>query len=77
MGKLLSRLQMQLNTELKQDAEDCLRIYNHLKETTGHVWSSEWSLLVDTKFKGYPSGVRTFRPTSIGYTFLKGLDNAT
>lgn len=75
MGKLLNRLEKQLKTENKKDAEDCLIIYNHLKDTTGHVWESEWRLLVDTRFKGFPSDERTFKPTSIGYTFLKGLNN--
>lgn len=72
-------LQKQLETEYKQDAEDCLKIYNHLKETTGHVWQSNWNPLVDTIFKGFPSDKRRFKPTAIGYVFLKGLlnDNTT
>ena len=73
MGKLLDRLQKQLLGENKQDAEDCLQIYNHLKETTGHVWESEWRVLVSTRFKGFPSDERTFRPTAIGYTYIKGM----
>ena len=73
MGKLLERLEKQLRTEYKEDAENCLRIYNHLEETTGHVWSSNWTPLVDTIFKGFPSDERRFKPTAIGYIFLKGL----
>ena len=73
MGKLMDRLQKQLQTEYKQDAEDCLKIYNHLTETTGHVWESNWNPLVTTIFKGFPSDERRYKPTSIGYTFLKGL----
>jgi hypothetical protein len=72
MGKLLNRLEKQLKTEFKQDAEDCLKIYNYLKETTGHIWQSQWTLLVTTIFKGYPSDERRFKPTAIGYIFLKG-----
>ncbi|MGK2864674.1 MAG: hypothetical protein ACSLE0_22280 [Chitinophagaceae bacterium] len=40
MGKLMIRLQKQLKTEYKKDAEDCIEIYNKLKEINdGHVWS--------------------------------------
>jgi hypothetical protein len=74
MGKLLDRLEKQLGTEFKQDAEDCLKIYNYLKETTGHIWQSEWTPLVTTIFKGYPSDERRFKPTAIGYIFLKGIN---
>lgn len=75
MGKLLERLEEQLKTEYKQDAEDCLIIYNYLKETTGGVWESNWRPLVTTIFKGFPSDERRFEPTPIGYIFLKGLKN--
>jgi hypothetical protein len=74
MGKLLDRLQKQLNTEYKQDAEDCLKIYNHLKEITGGVWESQWNPLVSTIFKAFPSDQRRFKPTATGLIFLKGLD---
>jgi hypothetical protein len=73
MGKLYDRLQKQLSGEHKQDAEDCLRIYNHLKETTGHVWESEWRILVSTIYKGFPSDERRFKPTTIGYTYIQGM----
>ena len=76
MGKLLIRLEKQLKTEYKKDAEDCLKIYAKLKEMqNGHVWGSAWSPLVDTIFKGYPSDERRFKPTAAGYIFLKGLEN--
>ena len=74
MGKLLDRLKKQLKTEFKQDAEDCIKIYNKLSDMfDGHVWESDWRLLVDTKFKGFPSDERTFKPSNIGYVFLKGI----
>lgn len=74
MGKLYDRLQKQLLTEYKQDAEDCLIIYNKLKEMyNGHVWDSNWRLLVSTIFRGFPNDDRRFEPTSIGKIFLKGL----
>ena len=76
MGKLFDRLTKQLETEYKKDAEDCLKIYNKLIEMyDGHVWESNWSPLVYTIFKGFPSDERRFKPTSIGYIFLKGLQN--
>lgn len=74
MGKLLERLEKQLKTEHKEDAEDCIKIYNKIKEmSNGHVWESEWRHLVDTIFKGFPSNERRFKPTKIGYIFLKGI----
>ena len=75
MGKLSNRLQKQLNTEYKQDAEDCIKIYNKLQEMyNGSVWESNWNPLVDTIFKGFPSDERRYKPSSIGHIFLKGLD---
>lgn len=73
MGKLLTHLEKQLQTEYKQDAEDCMKIYNYLLSTTGHVWSSNWTPLVRTIYKGFPSDHRRFEPTSVGRVFLKGL----
>lgn len=74
MGKLLISLEKQLKTEHKQDAEDCLKIYNHLLETTDRVWESQWNSLVSTDFKGnYPNSIRVSKPSNIGKTFLKGL----
>ncbi len=76
MGKLLDRLEKQLKTEYKQDAEDCLKIYNKLKQMdNGCIWESKWRPLVDTIFKGFPSDERRFRPTTIGELFLKGIEN--
>ena len=72
--KLLDRLNEQLSTEYKEDAEDSLKIYYKLKEIhNGHVWRSKWNILVSTIFKGFPSDERRFKPTSIGYIFLKGI----
>ncbi len=76
MGKLLDRLNKQLTTEFKQDAEDCLKIYNGLLETTGHVWESNWNPLVSVTIIGtYPNNQKRFKPTNIGYTFLKGVES--
>lgn len=76
MSKIMNFLQKQLETEYKQDAEDCIEIYNKLKEMdNGSVWTSKWSPLVHTVFKGFPSDDRRFEPTAIGRIFLKGLRN--
>lgn len=75
MGKLRDRLEKQLETEYKKDAEDCIKIYNQLKESTGHVWDSEWNPLVRTIFEDFPSDKRRYQPTAIGYIFLKGLES--
>jgi hypothetical protein len=75
MGKLMIRLTKQLTTTLKKDAEDCIEIYNYLKDTDkdGCVWSSRWTPLVDVTFKGYPSSERSYKPTNTGHMFLKGI----
>lgn len=76
MGKLYDRLQKQLKSEeYKKDAEDCLNIYEKLKEmNNGSVWDSQWRPLVDTIFKGFPGDERRFKPTNLGYVFLKGIE---
>ena len=73
MGKLMNRLQMQLKTEHKQDAEDCLQIYNYLKDTIGNVWESQWNPLVETIFEGLNK--RRSKLTAMGYIFIKELNN--
>ena len=79
MGKLLDRLQYQLKTEYKQDAENCIIVYNKLKEmNNGHVWESDWNPLVNTSFIGdYPNSKRISKPTNIGNVFLNGLNDKT
>ena len=74
MGKLVDRLQQQLETKYKQDAEDCIKIYNKLKEISdGHVWESSWNPLVNVELIGKYPYQRIFKLTIIGYIFLKGL----
>lgn len=75
MGKLYDSLQKQLKTEHKQEAEDCLRIYNKLLEINGEsVWSSQWNVLtrVVTYIGTYPNSLTVYGPSAIGYIFLKG-----
>lgn len=77
MGKLKDRLEKQLKTEYKEDAEDCIQIYNKLREiNNGSVWQSTWTPLVDTIFKGWPSDERRFKPTKIGQIFIRGISNS-
>lgn len=71
----MNYLQKQLQTEYKKDAEDCLKIYEKLKEMyNGSVWSLQWQQLVDTHFKGFPSDDRRYKPSKMGYVFLKGVE---
>ena len=75
MGKLHDSLQKQLKTEYKQDAEDCIKIYNKLSEmNNGHIWDSQWKPLVDKIFKDFSSDEKKFKPTNMGYIFLKGIE---
>ena len=77
MGKLYDRLQKQLKIEeYKQDAEDCLKIYEKLKEmNNGSVWESSWSPLTTVKFVGtYHNSERIYKPSQEGYVFLKGIE---
>lgn len=73
----MEHLQKQLQIkEYKEDAEDCLKIYEKLKEINhGSVWESQWRILVDIKFKGFPYDDRTYKPSEIGYVFLRGIKN--
>ena len=77
MGKLYDRLQKQLKSEeYKKDAEDCLKIYEKLKEmNNGSVWESLWNPLTTVKFVGtYPNSERIYKPSQEGYVFLKGIE---
>ena len=76
MGKLYNELQKQLKMpEHKKDAEDCIKIYDKLKEiNNGSVWDSAWRVLTTVKFIGiYPNSIRIYKPREEGYVFLKGL----
>lgn len=77
MGKLYDRLQKQLKSEEhKKDAEDCLKIYEKLKEMNdGKVWELSWNPLTTVKFVGtYPNSERIYKPSQEGYVFLKGIE---
>lgn len=75
MNYLLNQLKSE-DSKLKKDAEDCLKIYEKLKEiSNGSVWSSNWNQLIQCKFKGFLSDERIYYPTKIGYIFLKGIED--
>ena len=77
MGKLYDRLQKPLKLEeYKKNAEDCLKIYEKLKEmNNGKVWESSWNPLTTVKFVGtYPNSERIYKPSREGYVFLKGIE---
>lgn len=77
MGKLLDRLTKQLETEYKQDAQYCIKIYNSLMNIVTNTWEleyeTEWCALV-TIIKFSPV---IYKPTNIGYTYLKGINENT
>ena len=61
MGKLTNRLEQQLKrVDHKKDAEECIEIYNWIKNTDKYerVCSSRWEPLTNVRFKGYPSDER-------------------
>lgn len=77
MGKLMGDLQKQLkHPKYNQAAEDCIEIYNWLKDTdpNGRIWESNWTPLVSVKWLGvYPNSTRIYAPSAIGYMLLKGI----
>ena len=79
MGKVLDKLNKQLKTQQKKEAEDSLKIYNYLvKVNNGRVWESQWNTLVTTHVRGmYPNNRQWYEPNTIGYTLLKGIETTT
>lgn len=75
MGKLYECLQKQTQIEEnRKDAEDCIKIYNYLKDSTGGVWESQWNTLTTVTYKGvYPNSVMIYKPNEVGRTFLEGM----
>lgn len=79
MGKLLDSLNRQLKTEFKSDAEECITVYERLKELhNGHVWSSVWDPLVNTRFDGkYPNAIRIYKLTNLGRLYYDSINKST
>ena len=76
MGKLTNRLEQQLKrVDHKKDAEECIEIYNWIKNTDKYerVCSSRWEPLTNVRFKGYPSDERNYSLNITGKTLLKGI----
>lgn len=74
MGKTLNDLRKQLKLEdHRKDAENCIEIYNKLKDLEGHVWSSKWRALTTVVgFNGrFPNCFPITKPNAIGYSFIK------
>jgi hypothetical protein len=76
MEKLLNSLNKQLKSKYNSDAEDCLKIYNYLKEINdGVIWENQWNNLISTSFEGsYPNSIRISKLNYIGKLFLEGLN---
>lgn len=78
MGRTMNFLQKQLeDPDTKKDAEDCIRIYEKIKEMNGNVWAGDFHRLckVVGHVGRYPNSRTVYKPTPIGYIFLKGLDS--
>lgn len=75
MGELLKCLKRQLKTSYKEDAKECIKIYNKLKDlNSGKVWSSQWDVLTNVNFEGvYPNRERIYKPSLIGKIFINGI----
>lgn len=75
MSKLYNDLLSQLKTKYKEEARECIKVYDKLKElNNGSVWQSQWTPLVYTQYSGtYPNSRAIFKLTPIGRIFLKGL----
>jgi hypothetical protein len=75
MGKLMNHLERQLKEkEHKKDAEECIKIYNWIKDTDkdGCVWSSRWQPLVSVSFEGM--NIKRYSLNFTGKTLLKGIE---
>lgn len=77
MGKLMNKLQAQLlRPEDKEDAKECIEIYNWIKDTDkdGRVWASRWRPLVNVTWLGsYPNSEARYSLNITGKNLLKGI----
>lgn len=73
MGNVRDSLQKQLETEYRKEAEDCIKIYDKLKEILkSYIWRSHWDAL--TEVITFISNIPVYKPSPIGEVFLKGID---
>lgn len=75
----MNYLQKQLKSEdakIKKDAEDCIKIYEKLKEmNNGSVWDTQWREMTKVSFVGnYPNTDKIYKPSEMGFVFLKGIE---
>lgn len=76
MSELKDRLLKQLEKDYLEDAKDCIRIYEALKELNrGSVPSDQWMVLSRVQHLGtHIDSMRVYSPSKMGYVFLKGLE---
>lgn len=73
MGNVRDSLQKQLETEYRKEAEDCIKIYDKLKEISkSYIWRSHRDAL--TEVITFISNIPVYKPSPIGEVFLKGID---
>lgn len=76
MSELKDRLLKQLETDYSEDARNCLKIYEAIKELNeGSIPSDQWMVLSRVQHLGtHIDPMRVYSPSKIGYVFLKGLE---
>ena len=76
MSELKDRLLKQLEIDYSEDARDCLKIYEAIKELNkGSIPSDQWMVLCRVQHLGtHIDPMRVYSPSKIGYVFLKGLE---
>ena len=70
MKNLLRTLEDQLSSKYQNEAEECIELFNWLKEIDGFVWNRRWKNLVST-FNDY--GTKRYYLNIVGETLLKGI----
>jgi hypothetical protein len=76
MSELKDRLLKQLETDYSEDARNCLKIYEAIKELNeGSIPSDQWMVLSRVQYLGtHIDPMRVYSPSKIDYVFLKGLE---
>lgn len=76
MSEFKDRLLKQLETDYSENARDCLKIYEAIKELNeGSIPSDQWMVLSRVQHLGtHIDPMRVYSPSKIGYVFLKGLE---
>lgn len=70
--RVILQLRTQLLSQYEKDAEDCIKIYQFLKELDhDNVDWVKWNMLVKVALRNTRKW--HYKPTKIGRTFLKGL----